>query len=212
MTMLKLLFVAVLGLTTSAARPQSILDLTEQLALDGEKLASMKATLQDMYSGYEELQQGYTRIRDIVKDNFSLHEAFLDALWVLSPAVRGDPRLEEIINTEYRIVEAYKAASGRLGTQPVWTGQELGYITGTYSRLLQRSMAAIEELTMITTDNELRMSDAQRLAALGRIDTEIKEELAFVERFDAELSIEAARRGQEFNDINTLKSIYGLPN
>lgn len=210
--MLKLFFVAVFGLATSAARPQSILDLTEQLALDGEKLASMKATLQDMYRGYLELQQGYTRIRDIVKDNFNLHEAFLDALWVLSPAVRNDPRLEEVINTEYRIVAAYKAATGRLGVQPVWTTQELGYITGTFSSLLQRSMQAVEELTMITTDNELRMSDAQRLAALGRIDTEIKEELASLERFDGELSIEAARRGQESNDINTLKLIYGLPN
>ena len=210
--MLKLLLVAVFGLATSAARPQSIADLIEQLALDGEKLVSMKATLQDMYQGYKDLQQGYTRIRDIVKDNFNLHEAFLDALWVLSPAVRGDPRLEEIINTEYRIVAAYRAATGRLGTQPVWTTQELGYITGTFSSLLQRSLQVVEELTMITTDNELRMSDAQRFAALGRIDTEIKSELGFLERFDAELSIEASRRGQESNDINTLKSIYGLPN
>src|SRR5277367_5906746 len=124
--MLKLLLLIVFGLTTSAARPQSILDLTEQLAIDGEKLASMKATLQDMYRGYTELQQGYTRIRDIVKGSFNLHEAFLDALWVLSPAVRGDPRLEAIVNTEYRIVAAYKAATGRLGTQSVWTTQELG--------------------------------------------------------------------------------------
>jgi hypothetical protein len=212
MTMLKLLLLTVFGLATSAARPQSILDLTEQLAIDGEKLASMKATLQDMYRGYTELQQGYTRIRDVVKGNFNLHEAFLDALWIMSPAIRGDPRLVEIIDIEYRIVAAYKAATGRVGAQPVWTAQELGYITGTYSTLLQRTMAAIEELTMISTDNTLRMSDAQRLTALARIDAEVKGELGFLERFDAELSIEAARRTQESNDINTLKSLYGLPN
>jgi hypothetical protein len=210
--MLKLLLLIAFGLTTSVVRPQSILDLTEQLAIDGEKLVSMKATLQDMYRGYTELQQGYTRIRDVVKGSFNLHEVFLDALWVMSPAVRGDPRFEAIINTEYRIVAGYKAATGRLGTQSVWTTQELGFITGTYSTLLQRSLAAIEELTLISTDNELRMSDAQRLAALARIDSAVKEELGFLERFDAELSIEAAHRAQESNDINTLKSIYGLPN
>lgn len=210
--MLKLLLLISLGLTGSQARPQSILDLTEQLAIDGEKLASMRSTLQDMYRGYTELQQGYTRIRDVVKDNFNLHEVFLDALWVLSPAVKGDPRLGAIINTEYRIVASYKAATGRLNTQPVWTSQELGFITGTYSSLLNRSLAVVEELTLISTDNELRMSDAQRLTALSRIDSEIKEQLGFLERFDAELSIEASRRAQESNDINTLKSIYGLPN
>jgi hypothetical protein len=210
--MLKFVFTMVFGLALHAVRAQSIADLAEELALDAQKLSSMKATLQEMYQGYTELKNGYTRIRDVVKDNFNLHEAFLDALWVLSPAVRSDPRLQEIINTEYRIVQAYEAATGRLSGQGVWTSQELGFITGTFSTLLQRSLQVVEELTMITTDNELRMNDAQRLQALGRIDTEIKGELGFMERFDQELAIEAARRGQESNDINTLKSLYGLPN
>ena len=210
--MLKFVFTAVLGLALHTVRAQSIADLAEELALDAQKLSSMKATLQEMYQGYTELKNGYTRIRDVVKDNFNLHEAFLDALWVLSPAVRSDPRLQEIVNTEYRLVQAYQAATGRLSGQSVWTTQELGFITGTFSTLLQRSLQVVEELTMITTDNELRMNDAQRLQALGRIETEIKGELGFMERFDQELAIEAARRGQETNDINTLKSLYGLPN
>jgi hypothetical protein len=210
--MLKFVFTVVFGLALHTVRAQSIAELTEELALDVQKLSSMKATLQDMYQGYTELKNGYTRIRDVVKDNFNLHEVFLDALWVLSPAVRSDPRLEEIINTEYQIVQAYEAATGRLSGESVWTTQELGFITGTLSTLLQRSLQVVEELTMITTDNELRMNDAQRLQALGRVDTEIKGELAFMERFDQELAIEAAQRGQESNDINTLKSIYGLSN
>lgn len=203
---------AVFGLVVSAARGQSIVDLTEELALDAQKLSSMKSTLQEMYQGYTDLKNGYTRVRDIAKDNFNLHAAYLDALWVISPAVRNDPRLTAIINTEYRIVRAYEAATGRVNGQGVWTTQELGFITGTFSTLLQRSLQVVEELTMISTDNELRMNDAQRLQALGRIDTEIKDELEFMQRFDQELAIEAARRGQESNDINTLKSIYGLPN
>jgi hypothetical protein len=210
--MLKLIFITLFGLMAPTARPQTIIQLTEQLALDAQKLASIKSTLQDMYRGYEDLQNGYTRIRDLAKDNFNLHEAFLDALWVLSPAVRGDPRLAEIVNTEYRIVAAYQAATTSIGSNPVWTAQELSYITGTFSALLSRSMQVVEELTMVSTDNELRMSDAQRLQSLDRMDSEIKEELTFMERFDNELAIEAARRNQESNDINTLKSLYGLPN
>ena len=210
--MLKFVFIATLGLATSTAHSQTIIQLTEQIALDAEKLASIKGTLQEMYQGYEDLQKGYTRIRDVVKDNFNLHEAFLDALWVLSPAVRGDPRLIEIFNTAIRIVADYRTATARLSGNAIWSPEELTYITGTFSALLERSLQAVEELTMLTTDNELRMSDAQRLTAIGRIDDEIKEELAFMERFDNELEVESARRNQEANDINTLKSLYGLPN
>ena len=208
--MLKIWFMAAFGLVMSGAHGQSIVDLTEELALDAQKLSSMKATLQEMYQGYAELKDGYTRIRDIVKDNFNLHDAYLDALWVVSPAVRNDPRLQEIIINVERIVDVYQAANGRLGG--VWTTQELSFINGTFSLLLQRSLQVVNELTMISTDNELRMNDAQRMQALGRIDTEVKGELSFMERFDQELAIEAARRGQESNDINTLKSIYGLSN
>lgn len=208
--MLKIWFLAAFGLAISGARGQSIVDLTEELALDAQKLSSMKATLQEMYQGYAELKDGYTRIRDIVKDNFNLHDAYLDALWVVSPAVRNDPRMQEIISTVTRIVDVYQAATGRLGG--VWTAAELSFINGTFSALLQRSLQVVNELTLISTDNELRMNDAERLQALGRIDTEVKNELGFMERFDQELAIEAARRGQESNDINTLKSMYGLPN
>src|SRR5579872_739827 len=155
--MLKILSAMVLTMVFVTARPQSILDLTEQLAIDAQKLSTMRSTLKEIQQGYEDLQQGYTRIRDLVSDNFNLHAVYLDALWILSPAVRSDPRLQTILNTEYRIVAAYQAASGRLGSQGVWTGQEFAYITGTYSALLQRSLDCIEELNMITTDNELRM-------------------------------------------------------
>lgn len=210
--MLKLIFLLGLGLSTGAARSQTIVQLTEQLVFDAQKLTSMKSTLKQMYTGYDELKNGYTRIRDLAKRNFNLHQAFLDALWVLSPAVRSDPRITEIINTEYAIVANYKQAITRVSGSPVFTVQELTYITGTLANLLQRSLEAVEELGMITTDNELRMSDAQRLEALDRIDTGIKDQLAFLQRFDDELAVETARRNNEANDINTLKSIYGLSN
>jgi len=209
--MLKLFFTSVLGLTALSGRPQSIVDLTEQLALDVQKLASLKSTLQEMYTGYTNLKNGYTRIRDLAKDNFNLHSAFLDALWVLSPAVRSDPRLEEIVNTAYRIATEYKAASTQLGNNPVFTAQELAYITGTLSALLDHCSQALEELGMVTTDNELRMSDAQRLQALDRIDAELKTELNFLQQFNNSLAVEAARRQREANDITTLKQLYGLP-
>jgi hypothetical protein len=200
-----------LALPAARASSQSILDLTEEIILDGQKLTSLKSTLKDMEQGYDELKEGYTKIRDIAKGNFTLHQAFLDALWVLSPAVRNDPRLTEIVNMEYRIVAAYKAATGQLGTTPVFSFDEMTYINGTFSAVLQRSTQAMEELTMVTTDNQLRMSDDQRLQAMDRIDGDMKGELAFLQQFNNELAIEAARRNRESNDINTLKSLYGIP-
>ncbi len=192
-------------------RPQTVADLIEQLILDKEKLTAMKSTLQDMYTGYETLKNGYTRVRDIAKANFNLHQAFLDGLWVLSPAVSGDPRISEIFNMEYSIAAGYKTASVRIKSYPVFTAQDLSYIISTCSALLQHSIQAVEELTMILTDHQLQMSDAQRLQAIDRIHTDVRGQYNAMVQLNNSISVQAAQRQKETNDIHTLKQLYGIP-
>jgi hypothetical protein len=210
--MLKIMITLALSLLTVAGRPQTVVDLINQLILDKEKLAAMKSTLEDMYGGYEKLKNGYTRVRDIAKANFSLHQVFLDGQWILSPAVSGDPRITDILNTEYLIVAGYKTASARIGNSHVFTEQELNYIITTWSALLQHSVQAVEELTMILTDHQLQMSDAQRLQAIDRIHTDVRGQYNAMVQLNNSLSIQAAQRQKETNDINTLKQLYGIPN
>src|ERR1700722_18926331 len=126
---------SLLGTLGHPCHAQSIADLLIELELDKEKLSSMKNTLQEMYQGYAELEQGYTHIRDIAKGNFNLHASFLDALLAISPAVQSDPRIATVLNSEYRIVSGYRSANTRWTTAGVFTGQELDYIVNTYSAL-----------------------------------------------------------------------------
>ncbi len=211
--MTKLFFlIGLLGTFSHPSQGQSITDLLIQLELDKEKLASMKNTLQEMYQGYENLKQGYTHIRDIAKDNFNLHAAFLDAMLVISPAVSGDPRIPVILNNEFSIVAGYRSANTRWGASGVFTAQELDYIVQTYSTLLQRCLQSIEELTMILTTDELRMTDADRMQAIGRIGADSQAQLSMMQQLDNTLSIQTVQRLREAGDINTLKALYDLPN
>ncbi|HMI59454.1 MAG TPA: hypothetical protein VK518_01055 [Puia sp.] len=205
-----ILLIGLFGTAGNQLRSQTIADLVAQLSLDTEKLTSIKGTLQDMYKGYETLSQGYTHIRDIARDNFNLHQLFLDGLWVLSPNVRNDPRITNSLNTEYRFLTAYKTATTGLGSNGLFSPQELAYILNTYSSLLQLTLQSIEELTMVITDNQLRMSDAQRLQAIERIDTDSRSRLSFLQQFNNTLAIQAAQRQQAAGDINLLKSFYGI--
>ncbi|HET6253283.1 MAG TPA: TerB family tellurite resistance protein [Puia sp.] len=206
------ILLSLLGTLNHTSYAQSIADLLIQLELDEQKLSSMKNTLQEMYQGYTELKQGYTRIRDIAKDNFNLHAVFLDALLAISPAVRGDPRITTIINSEYSIVSGYRTANARWTAAGVFNGQELEYIISTYSALLQRCLQSVEELTMVLTADQLRMSDAERMQAIGRINADTQAQLTMMQQLDNTLSIQTAQRLKEAGDINTLKALYDLPN
>ena len=210
--MMKLLLMLVLlGGSHSRSKAQSIADLLIQLELDKEKLSSMKSTLTEMYQGYETLKRGYTHIRDIAKTNFSLHSDFLNALLAVSPSVRGDPRIAVILDAEYQIVAAYRSASARWNGSGQFSTQEMAYILGTYSALLQRCLQSAEELTMVLTADELRMSDAERMAVIGRIQDDTQKQLMMMKGLDNTLSVQVAQRQQAARDIHSLKSLYDLP-
>jgi hypothetical protein len=196
---------------TLICRAQSTGDLVEQLVLDFQKLQDLKAILQDMYTSYKILNEGYTRIKDIAKGQFNLHKAFLDGLLAVSPVVRNYYRVGEIIQAEYDLVREYKASSGRAHNSGVFSDAELGYIDGIYATLFKRSLRSIDELTMVLTDDEMRMSDAQRLTAIDRVYGEINGQLRSVRLLNNETSLQVVQREKAINDIKTLKQVYGNP-
>ena len=209
--MTRVIILLFFSLTAAVCRGQTVFELTEQLALDKEKLSSLKSTLEDMYKGYETLKDGYTHIRDIAQGNFSLHQLFLDALWVVSPSVSGDPHIRNILDIEYRIVAEYKTAVARWGHNPVFSAQEIAYVSAVWSGLLDKSLQAMEELTLVLGDGQLQMTDAQRLQAIDRIDSDIRGQYNSLQRLDNSLALQEAQRQKENNDINALKLLYGIP-
>jgi hypothetical protein len=207
-----LLIATGLWLGSGTLQAQTISQLTEQIVLDTEKLASLKSILQDMYKAYTIINAGYTDIKNISKGTFNLHKAFLDALLAVSPAVQNYGRVVDIINAEYSIVAEYKAGYNKFSADGHFTIQELDYMNTVYTNLFDQSLSCLNELTMVITANQLRMSDAERLRAIDRVYTDITGQLGILRTFNNNTSIQAIQRAREANDIGTLKNIYGIAN
>ena len=200
----------ILGIGNTHA--QSIAQLTQQLVMDYEKLAQLKDILQDMYKAYTILDNGYTDIKNIVQGNFNLHKAFLDGLLAVSPAVKNYERVAGIINTEYTIVSEYKAAYKQFSADGHFTIRELDNMNTVYTNLFNRSLSCVNELVMVITANQLRMSDAERLQAIDRVYADITGQLRLLRTFNNSTSVQAVLRARAAGDIGTLKSIYGISN
>jgi len=193
-----------------SSRAQSIADCIEQLTLDYQKLAGLKSILQQMYQGYEVLSKGYNSVKEVSQGNFSLHEAFLDGLLVVSPTVRKYPRAADIISDQASLVSEYKSASSTFRQDRHFNPDEIGYMMDVYNHLISASLKNLDDLAMVMTDNKMRMSDAERLAAIDRIYTESHSQLSFLRRFDDEAYRTALQRSKESNDRQTLKNLYGI--
>jgi hypothetical protein len=208
LVVLVLLFVAA---ATLPCRAQSTGDWIKMLMLDVQKLGELKGILQDMKKGYDILDKGYTEISDLGRGRYNLHKAFLDALLAVSPSVRNYHRIGAVLDDAYDLVMEVRQAKQEAFTGGLFTMQELGYFDGMYSVLYKRSLQSLDELTMVITDGELRMSDAQRLRSIDRVYADITRQLKAVRQLRSEVSLQMAQRQHEKNELNLLRTMYDNP-
>lgn len=181
----------------------------QQLLLDFTKLIQMKQILSDMKTGYQVLSKGYTTVRDISKGNFNLHQAFLDGLWLVSPAVREYWKIPGIIQSEARIVQEYREAFRRYQQSGYFHPEELIYLATVYKNLFDESLKDLDDLTNIVTANKFRMSDEERLRSIDHIYQAMQDKLGFLKQFNNRAAILALQRAGEHRDVIFMQSEYG---
>lgn len=191
-----------------SAKAQS--DEAQQLLLNWEKLIQFKKILQNMYDGYKILNKGYTAVKDISEGNFNLHKGFLDALLEVSPAVRKYKRIGDIISYQIRIVKDYKSAFAQFKDDKHFTAQEIEYLGKVYSNLLGQSLKSLEELYMVVTAGELRMSDDERLQAIDHIYETIVDQFSFLKEFNNNTAMLSLQRKSEETEVKMSRIIYGM--
>jgi hypothetical protein len=180
----------------------------EQLLLNVEKLAELKSILQKMYDGYKILTEGYEKVKQITSGNFNLHEVFLDGLYLVSPNVRKYHRVADIIEAEATILKEYKTTFGKVRQTGAFSGDQLNYIQGIYNNVLDGSLKNLDDLTMILTDSQMRMSDDERLTAIDRIYGNMQKHLSFLRDFNRQTSVSAMQTLKERSDLQSINNLY----
>jgi len=182
----------------------------QQLLLNWEKLTQLKTILNDMYEGYKIIDKGYTTIRDISQGNFSLHKDFLDGLLEVSPAVKRYKRIADIISYQLRIVKGSKAALNQFKIDKNFTVEEIEVMGKVYGRLLNEGIKCLDELLMVVTAGNLRMSDDERLNAIDRIYVKIIEQFSFLKDLNNSTSVLSVQREKESYELDISRKLYGI--
>jgi hypothetical protein len=209
-TIIILLLTLAGALAPVAGKAQSVADLLEQLALDYQKLASMKNTLSQMYKGYEVLTRGYNSVKDVSQGNFTLHRIYLDGLLTASPAVRKYPRVNDIMNDQAALVSEYRSAWNSFSHDPNFKPEELSYMRKLYENLLTAGQKDLDDLSVILSDNQLRMNDAERLAAIDRICIDSHSQLNYLRKYNDQAYKTTLQRSDENNDRQSMKTLNGI--
>jgi len=181
-----------------------------QLVLNIEKLNQLRKILQEIKKGYEILFRGYTTIKDISQGNFKLHEAFLDGLLEVSPAVKKYKRIAVIVDIQVKLVSEYRAALNQFQSGPYFNKDELEYMGGVYSRLNAQSLKNLESLTNVITAKKLRMSDDERLAAIDEIYEDMLDRLVFLRHFNSTAATLGLQRAKAHSEVIMSEQLQGI--
>lgn len=181
-----------------------------QLLLNVEKLSQLRSILDNMYTGYTIITNGYNAVRDISQGNFSLHQTFLDGLMAVNPTVRQYRRVAEIIGQQQTILSEYSRSYNLFVSSGQFTASEIDYISRIYSQLFTQSLQNLQELTMVVTAGQVRMNDAERLKSIDRIYEDMTVKLMFLRGFNKQTTSLQNLRIHEKENQEMLKTIYGL--
>jgi len=182
----------------------------QQLLLNVEKLSQLKNILSDMRKGYEVVSKGYNVVKNIAQGNFSLHEVFLDGLWLVSPEVRKYYKIAEIIRYQSAILSEYRSAFKRFTASGNFSASELDYLSKVYKKLFDQSLDNLDQLAMVITANKTRMSDEERLVAIDRIFTGTEDMLMFLRSFNQSTSLLGLQREREKSDVEGLGDYFKI--
>ena len=182
----------------------------QQLLLNWEKLTQLKTILNDMYEGYKIIDKGYTTIRDISQGNFSLHKDFLDGLLEVSPAVKKYKKISDIISYQIRIVKGCKAALNQFKLDKNFTVDELNVMANVYGNLLNEGVKCLDELVMVVTAGNLRMSDDERLKAIDKIYSKVSQQFSFLKEINNGTAVLSVQREKEQQDIDMSRKMHGI--
>ncbi|QHS56580.1 TerB family tellurite resistance protein [Mucilaginibacter sp. 14171R-50] len=201
------IFIAMLCFSISA---QAQSDELQQLMLNIEKLTQFKAILSDMKQGYQIYQQGYGMVSNLSKGNFNLHNIYLTGLMAVSPAVRNNPRVGQIMAQQNDLINEYKRYTSLFRQSGSFKGDELNYINNVFNQLVKQGNNNLDELANVMTANQLRMSDDDRLRTIDRIYVSSTDQLQFLRYFNRKAVMLSLQRSKDLSDTQTLKRLYGI--
>lgn len=180
----------------------------EQLALNIEKLAQFKGILKDLKTSYDVAAKGYGTIRDISEGNFNIHRVFLDGLMAVNPRIARYSKVPEIISDQIHILSEYKKAWRSFSSSGAFSDKQLSYIANVYSNLFDGSLKNIDQLTMVLTASELRMTDDERIKAIDRLYTDMKEKLTFLRGFNRRAYFLQNRKQKALEETSVIDDLY----
>jgi hypothetical protein len=177
-----------------------------QLKYLTQQIAALEQYGSYIKQGYQIAQGGWGGIGSWVKGEFDLHSAYYSSLRTINPTIKNDPKADSIITYAQLILRQFDHLDGLMSLD----ADTRSYIHHVKAAVLLETDKDLSELQLAMTDGKAQLTDDERIKRLDAIYEHVRDKLAFSGSFCNAVRMLIVQRNNSLNDINTLKSIYGI--
>jgi len=171
-----------------------------------EQIAALQLYLGYAKKGYQLVDGGLQTIRDITNGEFSLHGAFISSLKTVSPSVRKNVKVAEILAYQISIARWFGEFKGDAMLSP---GDQL-YILEVKAGILAECLRDLESLLLVVTSGRLEMGKSERIRRIDLLYEAMQDKAAFTADFMGKVERLIRNRERDNLDILELRGAYGF--
>ena len=184
---------------------------TTQLKYLYQQLAALEVYADRLKEGYAIARKGLNTVRNIRNGEWRLHEGFFEALDIVSPAIKGYPKVAAILSRQKHLLKETGALRSWLQQEALLTGKEKAFARRVCDNLLRESAHDLEELLAVITSGTYQMDDAERIGRMETLFTQVQEKGVFFQSFRQTVAGLAGGKKGDVRDSYLSKRLNGLP-
>jgi hypothetical protein len=176
-----------------------------------QQIAALKGYIATAEEGTNIVGKGLSGIRDIKNFEFNMHRSFFHSLQTVNPKIQYMPQVLQMVARQESVIDQLNKAMARWQASPWLHVSELALARNSYNKLVEIAVQNVALLHDLTTYQDYKMTDGERLEFIQRslliikvLDQGISQ---FINAFDR-LTFD---RQENSKSIDLVKDWYKLP-
>jgi hypothetical protein len=155
-------------------------------------------------------QTKLAEISDWVQKQRGLYGNYFNELWQVKDAIEYYHRIEEITQTQIRIVKEYENAYNLFKQDDHFSPEEIEYMGQVYTGIIDQSLKNLDQLFLVINSFSTQMADEKRLQIVNGVGAAMDENYNDIKAFNSQNMMLSLQRSKDLNEVNVVKQLYGL--
>lgn len=139
-----------------------------------------------------------------------LYKDYYEELQKVKSIIAYYQRIKAITEKQLHLVEAYKMAYTLFKQDKHFTASEIEYMGKVYEGILNESIKNIDQIFLVINSFSTQMTDAKRLEIINNAADKMDQNYTNLLQFNAQNKLLSLFRSKDQEDIDIVKSLYGI--